>query len=53
MLNDKVAVITWAGGGIAQAVARKFVSEGARVCLLDSNESSLSAMRFGSISGFP
>jgi NAD(P)-dependent dehydrogenase (short-subunit alcohol dehydrogenase family) len=33
MLNDKVAVVYGAGGGIGRAVARAFAGEGARVFL--------------------
>jgi|TARA_B110000211_G_scaffold104847_1_gene121975 NAD(P)-dependent dehydrogenase (short-subunit alcohol dehydrogenase family) len=34
-LNNKVVLITGAGGGIGQAAVRKFVSEGAKVMLAD------------------
>ena len=34
-LNNKVVLITGAGGGIGQAAVRKFVAEGARVMLAD------------------
>lgn len=34
LLNEKVAVITGAAGGIGRASARKFAQEGARVVLL-------------------
>lgn len=36
-LQDKVAIITGAGGGIGAATARLFASEGARVVLTDIN----------------
>lgn len=43
LLENKVAVITGAGSpcGIGRATARLFVSEGARVAILDVNESGL------------
>jgi NAD(P)-dependent dehydrogenase (short-subunit alcohol dehydrogenase family) len=34
-LKDKVAIVTGGGGGIGSAVARRFVSEGARVAIAD------------------
>ena len=34
-LDNKVVLITGAGGGIGQAAVRKFVSEGAKVMLAD------------------
>ena len=37
-LEGKTAVITGAGGGIGQALARAFAAEGARVVLLDRDE---------------
>ncbi|KKI88476.1 3-ketoacyl-ACP reductase [Bacillus sp. SA1-12] len=36
-LKDKVAVITGGGSGMGSAAAFRFVSEGAKVCLLDIN----------------
>ena len=36
-LDQKVVLITGAGGGIGQAAVRKFVSEGAKVMLADIN----------------
>jgi len=35
MLKDKVAVITGAGGGLGQAVAKRFAKEGAKLVLVD------------------
>ena len=40
-LEGKVAVITGATGGIGQAASRLFAAEGARVALVDLNESAL------------
>ena len=37
-LEGKTAVVTGAGGGIGQALARAFAAEGARVVLLDRDE---------------
>jgi len=34
-LNNKVVLITGAGGGIGQTAVRKFVAEGAKVMLAD------------------
>lgn len=38
MLEDKVALVTAAGGGIAGAIARRFGAEGAAVCCVDIDE---------------
>ena len=40
-LDNKVAIITGGCGGIGQAAAAKFVSEGARVMLVDLDRSVL------------
>ncbi|MCP5366968.1 MAG: SDR family oxidoreductase [Hyphomicrobiales bacterium] len=37
-LQDKVAVITGAGSGFGEGIARKFVAEGAKVVIADINE---------------
>ncbi len=43
-LDDKVAIITGAGGGIGQAAARLFAAEGAKLMLVDLNEEALVAL---------
>ncbi|RUZ77964.1 glucose 1-dehydrogenase [Mesorhizobium sp. M7A.F.Ca.US.006.01.1.1] len=40
-LDGKVAIITGAAGGIGSAAARRFIDEGARVFLVDRDESAL------------
>lgn len=40
-LNQKIAVITGAGSGIGKAIAHRFASQGAHVCLLDVNDTLL------------
>ncbi|HOB12487.1 MAG TPA: 3-oxoacyl-ACP reductase FabG [Syntrophomonadaceae bacterium] len=40
-LKDKVAVITGAGKGIGAAIAKRFAAEGAKVILVDRDESSV------------
>ena len=42
-LEGKVAIVTGGGGGIGSAVARRFVSEGARVAIADLFEDSAKA----------
>jgi NADP-dependent 3-hydroxy acid dehydrogenase YdfG len=42
-LQDKVAIITGAGGGIGAATARLFAQEGAKLVLTDINADSVSA----------
>jgi NAD(P)-dependent dehydrogenase (short-subunit alcohol dehydrogenase family) len=44
MLEEKVALITGAAGGIGQAAARAFIDDGARVCLVDLQEQPLQAL---------
>ena len=53
-LDNKVAVITGAAGGIGTAAARQFVAEGARVLLVDRDEQRLRAMadQLGSACGW-
>ncbi|MEH2482292.1 NAD(P)-dependent dehydrogenase (short-subunit alcohol dehydrogenase family) [Nitrobacteraceae bacterium AZCC 2146] len=41
MLDGKTALITGAAGGIGEATARRFIAEGARVCLVDLREDPL------------
>ena len=40
-LEGKVAIITGGSGGIGQATARQFISEGAEVLIMDLEEDSL------------
>lgn len=44
-LQDKVAILTGACGGIGQAIARKFVAEGAQVLAADLSESGLAELQ--------
>ena len=34
-LKDKVAIVTGAGSGFGEGIARKFIAEGAKVLLVD------------------
>ena len=43
-LDNKVAVITGAAGGIGRAAAKLFSQEGARLMLVDLDEANLSSM---------
>ena len=43
-LDNKVAVITGAAGGIGRAAAKLFAQEGARLMLLDLDEANLLSM---------
>ena len=43
-LDNKVAVITGAAGGIGRAAAKLFSEEGARLMLVDLDEANLSSM---------
>ncbi|MDR5756144.1 L-iditol 2-dehydrogenase [Caballeronia sp. LZ035] len=45
-LRDKVAIITGAGGGIGEAVARRYLEEGAQVVVVDVRDESELARRF-------
>ena len=43
-LSEKIAVITGGAGGIGQAAAKHFAAEGARVVLVDRDESALQSI---------
>jgi len=43
-LHDKVALVTGSAGGIGEGMARRFISEGARVMLHDKQDGALSAL---------
>ena len=43
-LSEKIAVITGGAGGIGQAAAKRFAAEGARVVLVDRDESALQSV---------
>ena len=40
-LQDRVAIITWAGGGIGRAAVHEFAAEGATVTAVDINSQGL------------
>ena len=42
--NDKVAVITGAGGGVGSALARELAERGCNLALVDVNEDALKAL---------
>jgi NAD(P)-dependent dehydrogenase (short-subunit alcohol dehydrogenase family) len=44
-LNDDVAVVTGAAGGIGSAIAKRFAREGAKVALLDNNAAKLKTLQ--------
>src|SRR3954447_20199463 len=43
-LEDQVALLTGGASGIGRAVVRRYVEEGARVCVADVNEEKLAAI---------
>jgi meso-butanediol dehydrogenase/(S,S)-butanediol dehydrogenase/diacetyl reductase len=43
-VRDKVCVVTGAGGGIGAEICKRLVSEGARVCAADIDESAVAAV---------
>ncbi len=43
-LENKIALVTGAGGGLGEAIARLFASEGARLVITDINESAVKAV---------
>jgi meso-butanediol dehydrogenase/(S,S)-butanediol dehydrogenase/diacetyl reductase len=43
-LENKIAIVTGAGGGIGAAIVQRFVEEGARVCMVDWKKNLLEAV---------
>ena len=41
MLKDKIAIVTGGGTGIGAAMAKRFVAEGAKVCITGRRENKL------------
>ena len=39
-LKDKIAIVTGAGSGFGEGIARKFIAEGAKVLIADRDEAS-------------
>jgi D-sorbitol dehydrogenase (acceptor) len=48
-LRDKVAIITGAASGIGEAVARRYLEEGAKVALVDVKDEADIAQRYGDV----
>ena len=43
-LKDKAAIITGAGSGLGEAIARRFAAEGAALLLCDKNAKAIQAL---------